>query len=210
MDKKVLFLVGLFLWQAQALSETPQWSTVGGKTVGRGAAAIDAGIGWPGLHVGTAYGVLSKADMGVRFSFNWGVEGAVKSMHPGIKFQGLLKANLYDKGGLSFALKLEPGFLAYFYSNTTLFGFAFPLGMQLGIAAAAPLVLGIHLDVPMFVTFGSGGSFHIPLLMGGGVEYFFSPKFLVNFILKMGPMFNTSGGGAVFAMEAKVGIAYRF
>jgi hypothetical protein len=178
--------------------------------VGRGAAAIEAGAGWPGLHTGLAYGVHSKVDLGLRFSFNWGVEGSVKSIHPGIKLQALLKGNLFDNGFLSFALKFEPGFLAYFFPGNSTWGFAFPLGAQLGLAVARAVVVGIHLEVPMFLTFGSGGSLQVPLLVGGGVEYFFTSKFLANFILKMGPSFNTSGGGAIFVMEAKLGVAYRF
>ena len=210
MNKKALWVVGLFLWQAEVLAEGHSWSTVGGKTVGRGAAAIDAGVGWPGLHAGVAYGVFPAIDFGLRFSFNWGVEGSVRSVHPGIKFQGLMKAKLYDNGFLSFALKFEPGFLTYFSSGSSMLGFAFPVGAQLGLAVGGPLALGIHLDVPMFLTFGEGSHFQIPLLMGGGVEYFFNSRFLANFVLKMGPSFSTGGGGAIFVMEAKIGVAYRF
>ncbi|MCL2258338.1 MAG: hypothetical protein FWC28_09005 [Proteobacteria bacterium] len=216
MNKKVLWVLGLFLWQAEVLAEGQKWSTVGGKTVGR-AAVIDAGVGWPGLHMGLAYGVHTRVDIGFRFSFNWGVEGSVRSIYPGIKLQALLKGNVFDNGFLSFALKFEPGFLAYFYSGRSIFhsgrsmlGFALPLGAQLGLAVAKPVIIGIHLELPMFLTFGEWGTFQIPLLMGGGVEYFFTPKFLVNFVLKMGPSFNTDGGGTIFVMEAKLGVAYRF
>jgi len=210
MNKKVLWVLGLFLWQAEVLAETRAFSTVGGKTVGRRAAAMDFGVGWPGAHAGLAYGVLSKMDFGLRFSFNWGVEGSVKSVHPGMKLQGLLKAQLYDDGFLSFGLKFEPGFLSYFYSGSSLWGFTFPIGAQLGWVAADPIVVGIHVDMPMYLTFGRGSSLHIPLLMGGGMEYFFTSSLLMNFVLKMGPSFNTQGGGAIFVMEAKVGLAYRF
>jgi hypothetical protein len=209
MNKKMLCVLGLFLWQAEALAGQG-WSTVGGKTVGRGAAVIDAGVGWPGIHTGLAYGIHSKIDLGLRFSFNWGLEGSVKDVHPGIKFQGLVKAKVYDNGFLSFALKFEPGVLGYFYSGHSMWGFAFPVGAQLGLAIAGPVVVGIHLDVPMFLTFGAGSSFFIPLLMGGGVEYFFNSRLLMNFVVKAGPMFNTRGGDAVFVMEAKIGVAYRF
>jgi hypothetical protein len=210
MNKKALCLLGLFLWHAEALAETQKWSIVGGKTIGQGAVAIDAGVGWPGLHAGLAYGVLSKVDFGMRFSFNWGVEGSVRSVHPGLKLQGLTKVGLFDNGFLSFALKFEPGFLTYFYSGHTMWGFAFPVGAQLGLVVAPPIVVGIHLELPMFLTFGRGSSLQIPLLMGGGVEYFFNSRFLADFVLKMGPSFNSRGGSAIFVMEAKVGIAYRF
>ncbi|MCL2012171.1 MAG: hypothetical protein FWG75_05205 [Cystobacterineae bacterium] len=216
MNKKVLLALGFFLWQAEAFSEGQSWSTVGGKTLGRGASAIDAGVGWPGLHADLLYGIHKKMHLGVRFAFNWGVEGSVRNIYPGMKLQGLLKATLFDDGFLSFALKFEPGFLAYFYPRSTLtprrseWGFTFPLGTQLGFAVMKPVVLGLHLDLPMFLIFGRSGYFQIPLLMGGGMEYFISSKFLINFVVKMGPSFNTNGGSTLFVMEAKFGIAYRF
>jgi len=213
MNRKALWVwvLGLFLWHAPALATAQPWSTVGGHTVGQGATAIDAGLGWPGLHVGLAHGVLSNIDFGVRLSFNWGVEGSVKHVHPGVKLQGLLKAKLFDDGFLSFALKFEPGFLAYFRSNNnSMWGFALPVGAHLGLVAAKPLLVGIHVDMPMLITFGRGSRFYVPLLMGGGVEYFFNSKLAANFILRLGPSFDTRSGSALFVMDAKIGIAYRF
>jgi hypothetical protein len=214
MNRKAFCVLALFLWQAQVFAEQPQWSTVGGKTVGQRETAVDSGVGWPGLHVGVAHGFLSFLDVGARFSFNWGFEGVFRtgSYAPGIKIQGLLKANVLDTGFLSLALKFEPGFLAYFYTGTSPLGVAIPIGAQLGIAVMKRLVVGAHLDLPMCLTFSGGTVFHIPILAGGGAEFFIFPNFLAHAVLKMGPMISAGSGGSdvAFAMEIKGGVSYRF
>ncbi|MCL2625573.1 MAG: hypothetical protein FWD46_01980 [Cystobacterineae bacterium] len=227
------------------------WGVVGGKTLGGGSFAIEGGMEGAfaylgsianrsyeddriGFRAGFSYGLFSGLDLGLRFTFNlgWGeiqdyyrgytyVRTTPTDTVPGVKVQALLKVGFFDTGFLSLAMKVEPGFLADFYSGNTVMGLALPVGFQLGLALSRRVSLGILLDMPMVLEFGKQGrkdSFLLPILLGAGVDIFFTPNFLLHAALTMGPAINVvgsawqsvHGGDVVFVAEVKSGISYRF
>ncbi len=60
-------------------------------------------------------------------------------------------------------------------------------------------------DLAMYAIFGSGfrsGTFALPILFGGGVEYLMQPNVALTFQIKLGPTIFTAGGsGAVYAVR---------
>jgi hypothetical protein len=195
---------------AATVSTGQRWSVVGGRTVGAGGNAIEAGLGWPGLSVGYSRGVLDSLDLGVRLSFNYGLEGLVTRVVPGAKVQGLLKFRLIDKGAVSLGLTFEPGplFAVDRFGNGTV-AFALPVGLKLGFAVSSALNLGFTFDVPLWIQFGAGGGANLPLLPGLGLEYFVKSELLLFFRTRMGPTLRP-GGFFELAFDAQLGVGYRF
>ena len=65
----------------------------------------------------------------------------------------------------------------------------------------------------MFVIFPSSvfsGQLVLPVLFGGGIEYFFERNLALTFQLKMGPMIFTRDGSSDFDLQALMGLAFRF
>ncbi|MCL2178029.1 MAG: hypothetical protein FWC28_09000 [Proteobacteria bacterium] len=250
MSKKAFWVLGLFLWNAEVLAHQ-EWGVEGGKTVGAGSLAFEGGFegafthlgsirnesfsdNTVGIRAGFSYGALSGLDLGLRFTLNFGwgeidqyyrnsyyYSTTSSDVTTGIKAQVLLKVGFFDTGFLSFAMKVEPGFLADFYSKDTVMGLALPVGFQLGLAFSDRVGVGILLDLPMVLEFGKKGvknSFLLPILMGAGVDVFFTSNFLIHAALTMGPAINVAGdgwknvhgGNVIFVAEVKTGIAFRF
>ncbi len=223
-----VLLLTLCAGPALAQDGTQGWSVVGGRTVGNQATVLEGGFGFPGLHVSLLRGVTPKLDIGARFAFDYGIEGLVNQVVPGIKFQGLLHLNLLEQNQVSLKLTFEPGPLFHFYGpgrtsfgpfivvtdGYTMSGLALPLGLRLGIAASSALNVGISFELPMWIAFGNAGNtqatFQLPILMGAGVEYFVKSNLLVLFDIRMGPTLFTSSGTAQFTLVANVGVGYRF
>jgi len=206
------------LASSAALAEEPvavnagqSWSAVGPKTVASGANLLEASLGWPGLEVSYLRGLASRFNLGGRFSFNYGVEGLVRGVAPGLKLQLLTKVLFVDQGKVSFGMTFEPGPLFYFYNNnTTLIGFAIPVGFRLGIAPASALQLAIFFDLPMWISFGSVSSFNLPILTGVGLEYFVQSSLALFFKMRMGPTVFFRGQSAEFTLDAVIGVGWRF
>lgn len=209
------------------------WGVVGALTAPANVNLVEGGFGWPGLHAAFRRGINNQLEVGGQFSLNYGVEGMVGPLVPGLKFQFLLRYKFFDNGKISLAARFEPGPLFYFYpSNTatscfidgfgnlvcgrgTLGGFAIPFGARLGIAASSAINAGVSLDLPMWFSFGRNPLFYAPILMGLGVEYFLQSNLLLAVNMKMGPTLSNApavfgGSTAVFSFEAKLGAAYRF
>lgn len=212
---------------AFAQDGTQGWGIIGGKTVGNQQTAVEAGLGYPGLHASLLRGVTPTLDLGARFSFDYGLEGLTNQVVPGIKLQGLLHLSLLESGIVSLMVTFEPGPLFHFYGGHTdtiggirfttdgytLSGLALPLRLQLGIAASSALNVGVHFDLPMWIAFGSGNnsaSFQFPILAGVGVEYFVKHNMLVYFEIRMGPTIFTNSSTATFTLISNVGIGYKF
>lgn len=187
------------------------WSLIGARTLAPGANALEAFIGYPSISAGYLRGVASGVNAGARVGFVYGVEGMFREAAPGFKLQGLLKLRLLDAGLVSLGLTFEPGFL--FYSSFLQGGRAgltLPVGLRLGIAASSALAVAITVDVPMWVEFGTFGGFNVPILTGGGVEYFISSDFLAFARLRIGPTLRTGGRPTEVTFEGSLGIGYRF
>ncbi len=186
------------------------WSTLTGRTVGLGSTVLDAGVGWPGIHARLLHGINEKVDVGGRLTFNYAFEGLVNSpIVPGLKLEGELRVGLVDTERINMALNAGLGPFFYFSPGIvgTVVGLTIPIGLQLGIPVSSALNVAFGLDFPMFVTFGRFGQFALPILIGGGIEYFIDQNLAVQLLVQMGPTIRD--GRADFTLDAKIGIAYR-
>jgi opacity protein-like surface antigen len=185
------------------------WSVYSGYTLGQGNTVLAGQLGWPGISATLLHGVTGEFDVGGRFGFNYGLEGMVREVVPGIRLQGVARINLVDQQRLGLALEFAPGPIFYFRRSVTQVGMALPVKLSVGIPVGSAIMINAGMDVPMFVLFGTGSYFGIPLLFGGGVEYFVNQNLAATFNVKMGPTFRTNNRSAEFALEALFGVAYR-
>ncbi|HYR56260.1 MAG TPA: hypothetical protein VEM39_09080 [Myxococcaceae bacterium] len=211
-------VVGVLAWvplQAQARAGQG-WSVLTGETVGHNATAVHVQAGWPGISATLLHGYTPNVDFGGIFTFNYGVEGDVNNVHPELKLQGLAKATLLDTPKYNLGVWFAPGPLLAFYpstpffGSTTTFGIAFASGLIFGLPVTNLVNVAFNFDLPMFVTFGDFGSFTVPILFGGGVEYFIEKNMALTFNLRMGPIIYTkSGFGTNFDLMALFGLAFK-
>ena len=190
------------------------WSLLAGDTVGAGQNVLSAQLGWPGVSVGLLHGGTSRFDIGGKFTFNWGQEGLVEVVEPGIKLQAWMRLMLARMPQASLALVFQPGPIFYFHEFGTQVGLALPVSLVAGIPVGSALMLNLGLDVPFHVYFGEGGGPVFPLLVGGGLEYFIDRNLEVNFNVRMGPsIFPDSDrrgrSDARFTLEALFGIGWK-
>jgi len=190
------------------------WSVLSGQTMGQGGTAVVGQVGWPGVSVGLLHGATSNFDIGGKLSFNYGREGIVTSVVPGLKLQAWVRLMLVESARVNVGLTFAPGPFFYFYDLGTDVGLSLPVGLNVGIPVGSALMLNAGLDIPFYVIFGSGGGPVFPILVGGGLEYFVSREFAIHFNVRMGPSIfpyeDFRVGRARFTMEALFGIAYRF
>lgn len=213
---KTLFLSLLLASVAHAEPEAPReesgqaWSAIGPRTLAPGENALEAFAGYPSISAGYLRGIASGINVGVRVGFVYGVEGMFREAAPGFKAQGLLKLRLLDSGRVSMGLTFEPGLL---YHSTFLqgarVGLTFPIGFRLGIAASSAIAIAVLVDLPMWVEFGTFGGFNLPILTGGGAEYFITSQLAVFVRARIGPTIRTNRPAEV-TFEGVLGIGYRF
>lgn len=196
------------------------WSLYSGQTVGSGADVVSGQVGWPGLSLQYLHGATSRFDLGVKLTpINYGFEGITNRVMPGIKIQAVARLGLVEQSRFNLGLEFAPGPMFYFppgRNSQTLIGLSLPVRLMAGIPIGSAIMANLGLDVPFFVTFGNNSSVTIPILFGGGVEYFIDRHLEVSFNLKMGPAIYTSNfdtfryGSADFDLEALIGVGYRF
>lgn len=191
------------------------WSLLAGDTVGQGQNALSAQLGWPGISLGLLHGATPKFDLGGKFTFNYGQEGIVKLVRPGLKFQAWARLMLARTPQATLALVFQPGPLFYFHDGGTDVGLALPVSLVAGIPAGSAIMINLALDVPFHVYFGTDGGPVFPLLVGGGLEYFIDRSLEVNFNVRMGPSIFPDAGprghdDAYFTLEALMGVGWRF
>lgn len=205
-------------------------TVVGATTAPTNATFLEVGFGWPGLHAGVVRGFTDQLQLGARFSFNFGVEGMMNGVVPGLKLQFLVHFKIWENNKFSLGVRFEPGPMVYFYTSASInncffdqfgnvvcgrntsatAGLAMPLGVRLGIIASPAVAVGVSFDIPLWLQFGTTTSLQVPILMGLGVEYFLQSNLLLAVTLKMGPTLSSIGNQAVFTFEGKLGGAYRF
>ena len=190
------------------------WSLHSGQTVGAGNNVIGAQVGWPGLSATFLHGATREFDIGVRFTpLNYGFESRVDQTWLGIKLQGVARLQLIDRSKFNLGVEFAPGPLFYFPSDRrSLTGMSLPLKVSAGVRVGGAILLNFGMDMPMFVVFGRGSysGFYVPLLFGGGAEYFIDRNLSVNLNMKFGPSIHTRSGNADFAMDVLLGVGYRF
>jgi hypothetical protein len=218
----LVFVLGVTAASAQDISASDPvisrggqgWSLHSGQTVGAGATVGGAQIGWPGLSATLLHGATSEFDVGVRLTpLNYGFEGRVQDTHVGIKLQGVARLQFLERDRFNLGAEFAPGPLFYFpRAARTVIGLALPLRVAAGLRVGSAILLNFGMDMPMFVVFGGGArsGFYLPILFGGGAEYFIDRKLSVNFNMKFGPSIHTRFNETAFAMDVLVGVGYRF
>ena len=185
--------------------------------MGDGALAIHGQAGFPGFNVELLAGLGDRLDLGGRVTFNYAFEGWTRGldMRPGLKFQALLRLSVLESRRVNLGVRFEPGFFTYFTRNTTDAAITMPIGVVLGLPITSALNAALSLDVPFFILWGNGvASFgrdgvYVPILFGGGLEYFIDRGLAVTLQLKMGPTL-LDYGGANFTLQSQIGIAAKF
>ncbi|QRK04054.1 hypothetical protein JQX13_27655 [Archangium violaceum] len=210
----VLLVSGAAVAQDVSYGRGQGWSVLSGQTVGQGGTALVGQVGWPGLSLGLLHGATSKFDIGGKLSFNYGREGIVTSVVPGLKLQAWVRLMLLQSSRVNVGLSFAPGPFFYFYENFTDVGLSLPIALAVGIPVGSALMLNVGLDIPFYVVFGAGGGPVFPLLLGGGLEYFVDRNLAITFNVRMGPSIGAYGdfrgrGRARFTLEAMFGVAYR-
>lgn len=193
---------------------TPQvgqpWSALGGKTLAPGENLLSGEAGYPAISASFQRGVASGFNVGARLGFQYGIEGMFREGGPGFKVQGLLKVRFVDSGQFSLGMVFEPGLLVHgSYLQGSRIGLTLPVGFRLGIAASSALAIGIHVDLPMWLEFGPFGGFNLPILTGGGVEYFITSDVAAWARVRLGPTIRTLRPAEVTG-DLAIGIGYRF
>lgn len=151
-------------------------------------------------------------DLGVKLTFNYGEEGIVSQIVPGIKAQAVARLSFFDNGKLNFGMQFAPGPLLYFTSFERTAGLTLPVGLRFGISFSQTFLLSFALDAPVFRTFGAAGGWVFPFLLGSGLEYFVAPNLAATLNVGAGPSVDTRGFRPVsnLVFEGLFGIAYRF
>ena len=215
------------------------WSLITGETIGAGATSVHVQAAFPGVSVSLLHGYSPGFDFGGVFTYNYNYEGDLRASYPGIKLQGYLKGTVLRNERYNLGVWFAPGMLRYdlgqtycfpvilgthtvdgsFYSagnvcnsfGGTQYGLTLPAGLIFGVSARDNLNIALNLDVPLFVSFGDYGTLTVPVLFGGGVEYFLQRSTAVTFNFRTGPMiFPKYGYATEFTFQALLGLAYRF
>jgi hypothetical protein len=199
---------------ATAPSTTPPsaWTVDSGQTVGAGNSVVRGQVGFPGIWGDYIYGLSSTFDIGGRFGFDWGGYGGATyaGVGVGLDFQLLLRMQVFEISGYKVAFTFNPGFIVSFPTGGSQAGITFPIGAQIGFPVNDKLVFNGSLELPFFVTFGTGSAFFVPILVGGGVEYKFQPNLAFTGKIALGPSIGTGGAGTVFDIQILAGVAYQF
>jgi len=190
------------------------WTMLGAQTSGDGANVVAVDAGFPGLSVTYLHGVTSIEDIGFRLAFNYGYEGLVTAIHPGLRGEAVARLRLLDTGHVSIGLKGGVGVFAYFTSAYTAPGITLPLGLVVGIPVGNAFSVATGVDVPLFLTFGPTGGLTAPVLFVAGLERWLGKGWLANLRVRMGPAVNITGpfvpvGSAQLAFELAVGMAFK-
>jgi hypothetical protein len=194
------------------------WSLLSGKTVGAGSTALHFQFGWPGVSVGLVHGLRNNLDLGGRFTFNYGYEGITSGVIPGLKLQGLLRVNFVERGRFNFGMEVAPGPMFYFQSNGfTRVGLVIPAALQFGIAVSSAVMVNFGFELPMFVQFTPSAplttganipGLYVPILFGGGIEYFIDRNLALTFNMRMGPTIYPIGF-ARFTLYSLFGLGWK-
>jgi hypothetical protein len=204
----------LLIWTSRT-EAAAGWSVLSGRTVGIDQNVIHGQVGWPGISATLLHGMTPKVDIGGAFAFNYGVEGSTY-VYPELTFRAVGRLNLKDTPKYNIGLGTQPGLLLVFPGSgfgaqvgiglPVSFAAGFPVSRELTVVAGADIAFDIFFTSPVYAV--------IPILFGGGLEYMLEPNLLLTFNLRLGPIIYTGGGysgsGAVFGLNALIGLAYRF
>ncbi|MBM4377705.1 MAG: hypothetical protein FJ086_00125 [Deltaproteobacteria bacterium] len=185
------------------------WSTMAGLTVGEARTVVTGQATFPGLSVGVLRGMHSRVDAGGLFSFNYGVEGNAADIAPELKLQGRARASLYQGQRVNLGAEFSPGALVVFRPNDQReWGMTVPMALTLGIPVGSALHLHAAVECPLWFDFAST-KLRVPILAGGGAEYFLDRSVALTLNLRTGPTLQTWAGTGVFTFQSLLGVAWR-
>jgi hypothetical protein len=188
-----------------------------GRMVGDRDTVLHLQAGWPGVSATLLHGMSPTVDLGAIFTFNYAMEGLISKPLPGIKLQGRASKILWDNGSVNLGVSFAPGALIYFgpgncpgalSCDSNLIGLTAPIALALGIPAGLATNFHLGFEVPFWVYFNQGGGAEIPLLLGGGFEYYFERDLAITLNLRMGPAIS-SRGNVDFDLKAVTGLAMK-
>jgi hypothetical protein len=186
------------------------WSVLGAQTQGRGHTALVGQVGWPGASLGVLHGVDERVDLGGLLSANYGEEGIVTRVRTGLKLQAWARLMLLQSSRVQLGLNFAPGPFIYFdpvFGDRV--GLTLPLRFVVGLPVSSAVMLNLGLDMPFYTTFGPGGGPVLPVLVGGGLEYFIDRSLAATFNVRMGPTLFLYPGDSRFTLDATFGLAWR-
>ncbi|MFN0064201.1 MAG: hypothetical protein ACKVPX_16970 [Myxococcaceae bacterium] len=219
-SKHLLLLVSV--WGSMALAQdeapsggrrggAPSWSAASAKTLGSGTTALYFQAGYPGISAAILAGQSAKFDLGGRFSFLYGAE-YITNIAPGLRLQGILRFLLGQNGRMRAGLEFEPGLYTYFnrFGGAT-FGIFLPLKFTIAFFVIPELAVHAGIDLPLAFNVISSFFAAIPILMGGGMEYFATPNVSLTLRLRFGPSIIATQPGAfvTLGLDALFGVALR-
>lgn len=200
---------GQIIEVSEPIIRSQGWSTMAGLTVGEARTVLTGQAAFPGITVGLLRGVHSRVDAGGRFSFNYGVEGNAADIAPELKLQALARASLYQGPRANLAAEFSPGALLLFRpAGEQQWGLALPVSLALGIPVGSALQLHAALECPLWFDFTTS-HLRVPILAGGGAEYFLDRSLALTLNLRMGPTLQTWEGTGVFTFQTLLGAAWR-
>jgi hypothetical protein len=185
------------------------WSTMAGLTVGESRTVVTGQAAFPGISAGLLRGVHPHVDVGGRLSFNYGVEGNAADIAPELKLQAQVRGSLYQGARVNLGAEFSPGALVLFRpADVQEWGMALPVALTLGIPVGSALHLHAAVECPLWFDFTSQ-HLRVPILAGGGAEYFLDRSVALTLNLRMGPTLQTWEGTGVFTFQSLLGVAWR-
>lgn len=211
--KKILLAASVMLGvlgAAPASAAVP--SVLAGNTIGSGNDVVHVQMGWPGLSATLLHGLSDVADLGGRFTFNYGYEG-ITEIVPGFKIQGVLRLELVDTPRYNLGFTFDPGLMLYFdngFPDDIMFGFTLPVALTFGLPINDKVMLNFGMNVPFFFAVNFE-QFVVPILFGGGVEYQIDDKMAFTFNTRFGPAIFAYdfGSNSRFAFQTLFGLAFK-
>src|SRR5262249_3440722 len=204
-------LVSLYtLVAALGLAASDAFAQAGAAPVGSVLTARPLGdqyirhvqVGWPGISATLVHGYSRTSDVGGILTFNYGLEGDVTDVEPGLKLQGLVRLLVSDTGRFNVGFTLAPGPLLYFGHGRALFAVTLPVGLVFGIPVGNAPNIHFSVDMPLWVYLTQGGGAAIPILLGGGIERAIDRRVTMTFNARIGPTFYTRDSHTNFSFQA--------
>jgi len=201
--------LGQVIEVSEPIIRSQGWSTMAGLTVGEARTVVTGQAAFPGISVGVLRGVHSRVDVGGRLSFNYGVEGNAADIAPELKLQAHVRASLYQGQRVNLGAEFAPGALVTFRpADEKTWGMTVPVALTLGIPVGSALHLHAAVECPLWFDFSSA-HVRVPILAGGGAEYFLDRSLALTLNLRMGPTLQTWAGTGVFTFQSLLGVAWR-
>ncbi len=183
------------------------WSTMAGQTVGESRTVLTGQAAFPGITAGLLRGVHSRVDVGARVSFNYGVEGSIRTIAPELKLQAVGRALLYGSPRVNLGVEFAPGVLTV-VQDPQVWALSLPVALTVGIPVGSALQLHAALECPLWFDFEKL-HLRVPVLAGGGAEYFLDRNLALTLNLRMGPTLQTWEGTGAFTLQTLLGVAWR-